>query len=68
MKTQNKKPPKFTEWLLRVIANKNNNSAIIGDLEKKLAGISALAIALLTVSFQAIKAAATNPVNSLKYE
>ena len=33
-----------------------------------LAGILALAIALLTVSFQAVKAAVANPVDSLRYE
>ena len=33
-----------------------------------LAGFIALAIALLTVSFQAIKAAVTNPVDSLRTE
>ena len=33
-----------------------------------LAGSITLAIALLTVSFQAIKAATENPVESLKYE
>ncbi|MFO7445784.1 MAG: ABC transporter permease [Ignavibacteriaceae bacterium] len=32
------------------------------------AGVAALAIALLTVSFQAFKAATANPVESLKYE
>jgi len=31
-----------------------------------LAGFTALAIALLTISFQAIKAALTNPVKSLR--
>ncbi len=33
-----------------------------------LAGLSALIIALLTVSYQAVKAATTNPVESLRYE
>jgi putative ABC transport system permease protein len=33
-----------------------------------LSGLAALLIALLTVSFQAIKAARTNPANSLRYE
>ena len=33
-----------------------------------LSGLTALAIALLTVSFQAIKAATANPVDSLRYE
>jgi ABC-type antimicrobial peptide transport system permease subunit len=33
-----------------------------------LAGIIALLIALVTVSFQAIKAAVANPVNSLRTE
>lgn len=32
------------------------------------AGLAALAIALLTVSYQALRAARTNPVESLKYE
>ena len=33
-----------------------------------LAGLAAFAIALLTVSYQAIKAALANPVDSLRYE
>jgi len=33
-----------------------------------LAGVAALAIALLTVSFQAIRAATANPVKSLRAE
>ncbi|NIO20749.1 MAG: hypothetical protein GTN76_08440 [Candidatus Aenigmarchaeota archaeon] len=33
-----------------------------------LSGLTALVIALLTVSFQCIKAATANPVDSLRYE
>jgi len=33
-----------------------------------LAGLLALVIALITISFQSVKAALTNPVNALKYE
>ena len=33
-----------------------------------LAGFLALSIALITVSFQAVKAALTNPVETLRYE
>ena len=33
-----------------------------------LSGLMAMVIALLTVSFQAIKAAVANPVDSLRYE
>ena len=33
-----------------------------------LSGLAALCIALLTVSFQTVKAAAANPVDSLRYE
>ncbi|MGE5811211.1 MAG: ABC transporter permease [Ignavibacteria bacterium] len=33
-----------------------------------IAGVSALVIALITVSYQALKAAVTNPVKSLRYE
>lgn len=40
----------------------------IGWLIFPLAGLAALAIAVLTVSFQAIRAAGANPVDSLKYE
>jgi putative ABC transport system permease protein len=40
----------------------------IGWLVFILSGFIALAIALLTVSFQAVKAAVANPVESLRYE
>jgi len=33
-----------------------------------LSGLVALAIALLTVSFQSLKAATSNPIDSLRYE
>lgn len=40
----------------------------IGWLIFPLAGVIALAIAIVTVSFQTYKAACANPINSLKYE
>jgi len=44
----------------------------VKNLEKVQKGntskLAALAIALLTVSFQAVKAATANPVDSLRYE
>ena len=40
----------------------------IGYLVFILAGLMAMVIALLTVSFQAIRAAVANPVDSLRYE
>ena len=30
-----KSPPRLAEWLLKIIANYNNNSAIVGDLEEE---------------------------------
>ena len=33
-----------------------------------LSGLTALAISLLTISYQSIKAATANPVDSLRYE
>ena len=35
MKNKIKRPPKIAEWLLKTMANKNNNSAIMGDLEEE---------------------------------
>jgi len=35
MKSQIKKPPKIAEWLLKVTANKNETTAIIGDFEEE---------------------------------
>jgi len=35
MTNNNKKPPKFAEKLLNILANQNANSAIIGDLEEE---------------------------------
>jgi len=35
MKKQINKPPKIAKWLLRIVVNKNNHSAIIGDLEEE---------------------------------
>ena len=37
-------------------------------MRKRLWAVLALAIAVLTVSYQAIKAAVANPVESLRYE
>jgi putative ABC transport system permease protein len=53
----------MNEWL------KNFASRIdLGVWTFVLSGLAALAVALLTVSFQSIKAAAANPVDSLRYE
>ena len=35
-----KKPPKIAEWLLKIIANQQSNSAIIGDLEKEFSALA----------------------------
>ena len=35
MRKQRKRYPSMAEWLLKIVANKNNNSAIIGDLEEE---------------------------------
>ncbi len=40
----------------------------VGWMTFLLAGLSALLVAFLTVSFQAIKAAVANPINSLRHE
>ena len=40
----------------------------IGPMVFIISGLIALAIALITVSYQAMKAARVNPVESLKYE
>jgi putative ABC transport system permease protein len=40
----------------------------IGPGQFFLAGIAALIIALITVSYQAVRAARANPVDSLRYE
>lgn len=34
-KNKTKSPPRLAEWLLKIIANYNNNSAIIGDLKEE---------------------------------
>jgi putative ABC transport system permease protein len=72
----------FTKWVLlsNVIAwpvayyimlkilEKYAFRAHIGPEIFVLSGLAALLIALLTVSYQAIKAARANPANSLRYE
>jgi len=40
----------------------------MGPLFLIVAGLAALGVALLTVSYQALKAALANPVEALKYE
>jgi len=40
----------------------------LGPMPFLVSGAAALSIAVLTVSFQAIKAASANPVESLRYE
>jgi putative ABC transport system permease protein len=50
-------------WLNNFVYKANISWCIFG-----LAGICAIAIALLTVSYQAIRAALMNPVKSLKTE
>jgi len=53
----------LNKWLLSYAYKTNINWWIFG-----LAGIIALAIALLTVSYQTIRAALANPVDALRYE
>jgi len=55
-------------WLMRVILSKVEYSIGISWWIFALAGLSTLVVALLTVSFQGIKAALSNPIESLRSE
>ena len=55
-------------YIMRKILEKYAFRTHIGLEIFVLSGLAALLIALLTVSYQAVKAARTNPANSLRYE
>lgn len=55
-------------FLSRSLLNRYAYRTNMGLLEFLLAGVMAYVIALITVSYQAFKAARTDPAHSLRYE
>jgi putative ABC transport system permease protein len=55
-------------WAVRIWLEDYQNKVEIGWGVYALAGVLAFAIALITMSFQSIKAAISNPVKSLRSE
>jgi putative ABC transport system permease protein len=55
-------------WVVRSWLNNYPYRVKVGPEVFAIAGLAALAVALLTVVYQAVKAALANPIRSLRYE
>jgi len=80
MKQKSSKPPRLAEKILLRMRKNGEEFSFLGDMNDYpyrikigievfiISGLLALTIALMTVIYQTVKAAAANPADTLKYE